>query len=87
MTAISTCFWPMAIPTTRSSTASPGGHLRRAAAAFPQHGKGISERQRAERARFSKPLAARGLAIGDFDNDGAVDVLIAINNGAPLVTA
>ena len=24
---------------------------------------------------FSKPLAARGLALGDFDNDGSVDVL------------
>jgi hypothetical protein len=34
---------------------------------------------------FSKPLAARGLAIGDFDNDGAVDVLVSVNNGAPVL--
>lgn len=34
---------------------------------------------------FHVPLAARGLALGDFDNNGAVDVLIAINNGAPLL--
>jgi hypothetical protein len=34
---------------------------------------------------FSKPLAARGMALGDFDNDGSVDVLIAINNGAPIL--
>ena len=34
---------------------------------------------------FSRPLAARGMAIGDFDNDGAVDVLVAINNGAPIL--
>jgi hypothetical protein len=34
---------------------------------------------------FSQPLAARGMALGDFDNDGAVDVLVAINNGAPLL--
>jgi enediyne biosynthesis protein E4 len=34
---------------------------------------------------FKVPLAARGLALGDFDNDGAVDVLIAVNNGAPLL--
>lgn len=34
---------------------------------------------------FQKDFAARGLALGDFDNDGAVDVLIAINNGAPLL--
>jgi hypothetical protein len=34
---------------------------------------------------FSRPLAARGMALGDFDNDGAVDVLVAINNGAPIL--
>ena len=34
---------------------------------------------------FAKPLSARGLAIGDFDNDGAVDVLISVNDGAPVL--
>jgi hypothetical protein len=34
---------------------------------------------------FSRPLSARGLALGDFNNDGAVDVLISTNNGAPLL--
>jgi hypothetical protein len=34
---------------------------------------------------FQRPLSARGMAIGDFDNDGAVDVLIAVNNGAPVL--
>ena len=34
---------------------------------------------------FAQPLSARGLSIGDFDNDGRVDVLIAINNGAPIL--
>jgi len=34
---------------------------------------------------FSKPLAARGLAIGDFDNDGGVDVLVSVNDGAPVL--
>jgi enediyne biosynthesis protein E4 len=34
---------------------------------------------------FAQPLSARGLAIGDFDNDGAVDVLISVNDGAPLL--
>ena len=34
---------------------------------------------------FSQPLSARGLAIGDFDNDGAVDVLVSVNDGAPLL--
>jgi hypothetical protein len=34
---------------------------------------------------FSKDLAARGMAIGDFDNDGAVDVLVALNDAAPVL--
>jgi enediyne biosynthesis protein E4 len=34
---------------------------------------------------FERPSASRGLAIGDFDNDGAVDVLVAVNDGAPLL--
>lgn len=34
---------------------------------------------------FSTPYAARGMAIGDFDNDGAVDVLVSINDAAPLL--
>lgn len=34
---------------------------------------------------FAKPLSARGMAIGDFNNDGALDVLVSVNNGAPLL--
>ena len=34
---------------------------------------------------FSKPYAARGMAIGDFNNDGAIDVLVGINDGSPLL--
>jgi hypothetical protein len=34
---------------------------------------------------FNQRFAARGMAIGDFDNDGAVDVLVAVNNDAPLL--
>jgi len=34
---------------------------------------------------FSRPMSSRGLALGDFDNDGAVDVLISVNNGAPVL--
>jgi len=34
---------------------------------------------------FSKNLAARGMALGDFDNDGSVDVLVTQNDGAPLL--
>ncbi|MGH9401250.1 MAG: CRTAC1 family protein [Terriglobia bacterium] len=34
---------------------------------------------------FTERFAARGMAIGDFNNDGAVDVLIAVNNGQPML--
>jgi enediyne biosynthesis protein E4 len=34
---------------------------------------------------FAKSFAARGMAIGDFNNDGAVDVLVSVNDGAPVL--
>jgi len=34
---------------------------------------------------FAQDFAARGMAVGDFDNDGAVDVLVAVNGGAPVL--
>ena len=34
---------------------------------------------------FSDSFAARGMALGDFNNDGAVDVLVAVNDGPPLL--
>jgi len=34
---------------------------------------------------FARPIAGRGLALGDFDNDGSVDVLITANDGVPLL--
>jgi hypothetical protein len=36
-------------------------------------------------AAFNRPIAGRGLAVGDFDNDGAVDVLVGVNDGAPIL--
>ncbi|HEY3834927.1 MAG TPA: CRTAC1 family protein [Bryobacteraceae bacterium] len=34
---------------------------------------------------FTKSYAARGLAVGDFNNDGLLDVLIGVNGGAPVL--
>jgi enediyne biosynthesis protein E4 len=34
---------------------------------------------------FSRLMSARGLALGDFNNDGAVDVLISCNNEPPVL--
>jgi enediyne biosynthesis protein E4 len=34
---------------------------------------------------FHKDFAARGLAMGDFNNDGAVDALVLVEDAAPLL--
>jgi hypothetical protein len=34
---------------------------------------------------FSQNFAARGMAVGDLNNDGALDVLVAVNGGAPVL--
>jgi hypothetical protein len=34
---------------------------------------------------FNRPIAGRGLALGDYDNDGAVDVLAMVNDGPPIL--
>ena len=34
---------------------------------------------------FAKSYAARGLTVGDYDNDGYADVLVATNGGAPTL--
>lgn len=34
---------------------------------------------------FQRPIVGRGLAVGDYDNDGKIDILIADGEGAPLL--
>ena len=34
---------------------------------------------------FERSFAARGMAVGDFNNDGGLDVLVAVNGGVPLL--
>jgi hypothetical protein len=34
---------------------------------------------------FRQSFAARGMAVGDFNNDGALDVLVSVNGGSPVL--
>ncbi len=52
---------------------------------FHGDGKGLRNVSGESGPIFTRNLSARGLAIGDFDNDGGVDVLIAVNDAAPLL--
>jgi enediyne biosynthesis protein E4 len=52
---------------------------------FRNTGKGFQNVSEQSGPVFSKPLSARGMAVGDFDNDGGIDVLVAINDGAPVL--
>ena len=52
---------------------------------FHNTGKGLENVSGGSGPLFARKLSARGLAIGDFDNDGAVDVLVSVNDGPPLL--
>jgi hypothetical protein len=52
---------------------------------FQNTGTGLKNISRESGPAFARPLSARGLALGDFDNDGAVDVLISNNDSAPAL--
>jgi hypothetical protein len=52
---------------------------------FQNSGKGLKNVSPESGPLFARPMSARGLAIGDFNNDGAVDVLISCNDEAPVL--
>jgi enediyne biosynthesis protein E4 len=52
---------------------------------FRNTGKGFENVSQQSGPIFSQPYSARGMAIGDFNNDGAVDVLVSINDAAPVL--
>jgi hypothetical protein len=62
-----------------------GVHFLEPMLLFHNTGKGFENVSLQSGAIFSRPLSGRGLAIGDFNNDGSVDVLIAQNNAAPIL--
>jgi hypothetical protein len=52
---------------------------------FRNTGKGFENVSSVSGPIFSRVLSGRGLALGDFDNDGSVDVLVTQNNAAPIL--
>jgi hypothetical protein len=52
---------------------------------FHNSGNGLKNVSAESGPAFASPISARGLAIGDFNNDGAIDVLISCNNEAPVL--
>jgi enediyne biosynthesis protein E4 len=52
---------------------------------FRHDGKKLTDVSAQAGPAFHKMFAARGLAVGDYDNDGRVDVLVGNNGDAPLL--
>jgi hypothetical protein len=52
---------------------------------FHGDGKTLSNVSASAGSAFSGSYSARGMAIGDFNNDGALDILVAQNDGPPIV--
>jgi len=52
---------------------------------FRNSGRGFENVSKQSGPIFSKNIAGRGLAIGDFDNDGSIDALASVSNGAPIL--
>ena len=63
---------------------SPGVKYREPLLLFRSDGKRLRN-VTAEAGPFARGLTARGLAVGDFDNDGRLDVLVSNNGGPPLL--
>jgi enediyne biosynthesis protein E4 len=52
---------------------------------FHNNGAGLTNISHESGPVFSRMMSGRGLALGDFNNDGAVDVLISNNDAAPVL--
>jgi hypothetical protein len=52
---------------------------------FHNNGKTLENVSANAGPEFTKSFAARGMAVGDFTNSGALDVLVSVNNDAPVL--
>ena len=52
---------------------------------FRNSGNGLQNVSSQSGPVFAQPMSPRGLALGDFNNDSAVDVLISNNNEPPVL--
>jgi enediyne biosynthesis protein E4 len=52
---------------------------------FRNNGHGLEDVSKIAGPAFAETFAARGLAIGDFNNDGALDLLVSTNGSTPLL--
>jgi hypothetical protein len=64
---------------------SPGVSYLEPLLLFHNNGKKFENVSATAGSAFQKQWSARGLAIGDFDNDGGLDILINNNGAAPLL--
>jgi hypothetical protein len=63
----------------------PGVSYREPCLLFHNAGKSFHNVTSQSGPFFTRPLSSRGLAVGDFDNNGALDVLIAVNDDRPVL--
>ncbi len=63
----------------------PGVTYREPLMLFHNNGKEFQNVSAQSGPVFARNVSARGMAIGDFDNDGALDVLVSVNDAAPLL--
>jgi hypothetical protein len=64
---------------------SPAVKYREPLLLFHQEGGKLRDVSSEAGTAFTRSYPARGLAVGDFNNDGLLDVLIGMNGGAPLL--